>query len=185
MSSTTTVVRKRGYLLLKDSGIRSFIWSRKFLQLRDQMVTIHKNEQTYQALGIILLRDVEKVERNDLKEFAFSVITRDKSYNFACENDTELYSWIEEIYSRSPVGFSTPTNFSHNVHVGFDPISGKFEVRFINRDCLKLGKAFWKTLIFQKKIWPTTHKLSLIFLGSLPKIWPKRNQYLQPHLICY
>lgn len=99
MSSTTTVVRKRGYLLLKDSGIRSFIWSRKFLQLRDQMVTIHKNEQTYQALGIILLRDVEKVERNDLKEFAFTVITREKSYYFACESDAELYSWIEEIYS--------------------------------------------------------------------------------------
>lgn len=34
---------------------------------------------------------------------------------------------MDEIYSRSPLmGVSNPTNFVHQVHVGFDPISGAF-----------------------------------------------------------
>lgn len=33
---------------------------------------------------------------------------------------------IEELYSRSPLGISGPTNFVHQVHVGFDPNSGNF-----------------------------------------------------------
>jgi protein-serine/threonine kinase len=50
MASSTTIVRKKGHVLLKDSGLRSFIWSKRFLQLRDQMVTIHKNEVTISDL---------------------------------------------------------------------------------------------------------------------------------------
>ncbi|KAF7731218.1 Protein kinase [Apophysomyces ossiformis] len=33
---------------------------------------------------------------------------------------------MDEIYNRSPVGASGPTNFVHEVHVGFDPITGAF-----------------------------------------------------------
>lgn len=45
----------------------------------------------------------------------------------ACKNDSELYSWIDEIYTKCPLtGVSSPTNFTHKVHVGFDPISGAF-----------------------------------------------------------
>lgn len=34
---------------------------------------------------------------------------------------------MEDVYSRSPLmGVSQPTNFVHQVHVGFDPISGGF-----------------------------------------------------------
>jgi len=34
---------------------------------------------------------------------------------------------MDEIYTRSPLsGVSNPTNFVHNVHVGFDPVSGMF-----------------------------------------------------------
>lgn len=36
---------------------------------------------------------------------------------------------MEDIYSRSPLmGVSQPTNFVHQVHVGFDPITGGFTV---------------------------------------------------------
>lgn len=121
-------IRKKGLLLVKDTGIRSFLWSKKFCQLRDQMLTIHKNETTYQAQQIILLKEIESVERCDQKPISFEIITKDKkSYYFASETDAELYSWIEEIYSRSPCGFSTPTNFTHHVHVGFDPITETFQ----------------------------------------------------------
>ena len=39
-----------------------------------------------------------------------------------------LYEWIDFIYARCPGmgGVSNPTNFSHAVHVGFDPNTGEF-----------------------------------------------------------
>ncbi|KAJ3272564.1 Protein kinase [Terramyces sp. JEL0728] len=126
MSSPSTI-RKKGHVLIKEGGLRSFIWSKRFIQLRDQMLTIHKNETTYQALMIILLKEVEQVQRCALKPYCFEITTKDKSYYFACEADSDLYSWIEEIYSRSPCGISTPTNFTHHVHVGFDPATGTFQ----------------------------------------------------------
>lgn len=43
------------------------------------------------------------------------------------KNDEELYNWMEDLYSRSQlVGVSNPTNFVHQVHVGFDSVSGAF-----------------------------------------------------------
>lgn len=33
---------------------------------------------------------------------------------------------MDDIYNRSPLGVSSPTNFVHNVHVGFDAVSGAF-----------------------------------------------------------
>ena len=47
-----------------------------------------------------------------------------------CEvrNDDEIYDWIDKIYERCPGmgGVSNPTNFSHRIHVGFDPQTGGF-----------------------------------------------------------
>eukprot|EP00842_Homolaphlyctis_polyrhiza_P007096 jgi/Hompol1/976/HPOL_000250-RA len=90
----SSYVVKRGYITLKEDGLRSFIWSKRWLVLREQTLTFHRSE--------------------------------DRSYYISCKNDEELYSWIDEIYQRSPLGISTPTNFSHNVHVGFDPNKGIF-----------------------------------------------------------
>ncbi|KAJ3319662.1 hypothetical protein HDV06_006155 [Boothiomyces sp. JEL0866] len=101
MSSPSTI-RKKGHVLIKEGGLRSFIWSKRFIQLRDQMLTIHKNETTYQALMIILLKEVEQVQRCALKPYCFEITTKDKSYYFACDADSDLYSWIEEIYSGLP-----------------------------------------------------------------------------------
>lgn len=67
--------------------------------------------------------------RTDLKAYCFELVTKDRSYFLSCKNDEELYSWMHEIYSRSPLmGVSNPTNFVHKVHVGFDPNTGNFTV---------------------------------------------------------
>ncbi len=53
--------------------------------------------------------------------------TKDKTFYLQLKSDEELYGWMDDIYSRSPLmGVSSPTNFVHQVHVGFDPISGAF-----------------------------------------------------------
>jgi hypothetical protein len=40
----SSYVVKRGYVLLKEDGLRSFIWSKRWLLLREQTLTFHRNE---------------------------------------------------------------------------------------------------------------------------------------------
>ena len=75
------------------------------------------------------LGEVVDVQRVDLKPFCIELEVKDKLLYFAFRSDEEVYGWMEDIYSRSPLmGVSQPTNFVHQVHVGFDPISGGFTV---------------------------------------------------------
>ncbi|KAI8799360.1 kinase-like domain-containing protein [Cladochytrium replicatum] len=126
MASSTYVI-KRGYAQVKEDGFKSFIWSKRWMLLREQILTFHRNENTYQALVVLFLKEVEAVNRSEVKENTFEIQMKDgKTYYIACKSDEEVYSWMDEIYQRSPLGISTPTNFVHKVHVGFDPITGLF-----------------------------------------------------------
>ncbi|CAI2176004.1 13448_t:CDS:10 [Funneliformis geosporum] len=121
------LVVKKGYISVKEDGLRAWIWSKRWLLLREQTLTFHRNENTYQAVALIFLKEIINVSRTDLKPYCFEIQTKDKTYYLSCKNDEELYSWMDEIYTRSPLsGVSNPTNFSHNIHVGFDPVSGMF-----------------------------------------------------------
>ena len=40
----STLVVKRGYVNVKEDGLRSFLWSKRWLILREQTLTFHKNE---------------------------------------------------------------------------------------------------------------------------------------------
>jgi len=122
----TTIVR-RGFAKLKEDGLRSWIWSQRWLILREQTLTFHKNETTSTAAALIFLKEITNVTRTDLRPYCLEVETKDKTYNLALKNDEELYGWMDDIYSRSPLmGVSNPTNFVHQVHVGFDAVSGAF-----------------------------------------------------------
>ncbi|TFK50606.1 Pkinase-domain-containing protein [Heliocybe sulcata] len=115
-----------GYVNIKEDGFASWLWREKWLVLKEQTLSIHKNESMPQQ-SVINLRDIANIERIDLKPYCLLLQTTDKRYYFALKSDEELYSWQDEIYSRSPLmGVSNPTNFVHKVHVGFDPISGAF-----------------------------------------------------------
>ncbi|KAI8803156.1 kinase-like domain-containing protein [Cladochytrium replicatum] len=120
-------VVKSGYAQVKEDGLKSFMWSKRWMLLRDQILTFHRNENTYQALNVLFLKEVEGVNRSEVKENTFELQMKDgKTFYVACKSDDEVYSWMDEIYQRSPLGISTPTNFVHKVHVGFDSITGLF-----------------------------------------------------------
>ncbi|KAI9616049.1 hypothetical protein H4Q26_011301 [Puccinia striiformis f. sp. tritici PST-130] len=112
----TTIVR-RGFAKLKEDGLRSWIWSQRWLILREQTLTFHKNETTSTAAALIFLKEITNVSRTDLRPYCLEVETKDKTYNLALKNDEELYGWMDDIYSRSPL---------MGVHVGFDAVSGAF-----------------------------------------------------------
>ncbi|KAI7894103.1 kinase-like domain-containing protein [Mucor mucedo] len=121
-----TEIIKDGYLSVKEDGLRAWIWSKRFCVLRDQALTFHRNEQSGQCVALIFLKEITSVTRTDLKPYCFEVATKDKTYYIACKSDEDLYGWMDEIYNRSTVGASGPTNFVHEVHVGFDPHTGAF-----------------------------------------------------------
>ncbi|KAI8330777.1 kinase-like domain-containing protein [Chlamydoabsidia padenii] len=121
-----TDIIKNGYLSVKEDGLRSWIWSKRFFVLKNQALTIHRNEQVKTCVAVISLRDITAVSRTDLKAYCFELGTKDKTFYVACKSDQDLYSWMDEIYNRSPLGASGPTNFVHQVHVGFDPMTGAF-----------------------------------------------------------
>ncbi|KPV71854.1 uncharacterized protein RHOBADRAFT_48994, partial [Rhodotorula graminis WP1] len=111
-----TIVR-RGWVSAKEDGLRAWLWSKKWLVLREQSLALYKNE----------LADVVSVTREDLKPFCIAIATAARPYYLALKSDEELYAWMDDIYARSPlIGVSSPTNFVHQVHVGFDPVSGAF-----------------------------------------------------------
>lgn len=78
-----------------------------------------------------MLKDITNVERVELKPYCLAVDYNDRRVFLSLKNDEELYEWQEDVYSRSPLtGVSVPMNFVHKVHVGFDPNTGSFTVRY-------------------------------------------------------
>ncbi|KAI5119254.1 hypothetical protein M0805_007257 [Coniferiporia weirii] len=123
--SSSEVVRT-GWASVKEDAFASLFWVRKWLVLKEQSLTFHKNE-TAQAQSIIKLGDISNVERVDLKLYCLVVETADRRVYLSLKNDEEVYKWQDDIYSRSPLqSVGQPTNFVHKVHVGFDPVSGGF-----------------------------------------------------------
>ncbi|KAK9364499.1 kinase-like domain-containing protein [Lipomyces kononenkoae] len=119
---------KQGWASVKEDGLRSFIWAKKYLTLRDSNLDFHKNEIS-PPTSSVALATVTNVSRVDVKPYCFEIVRTSgtRSLFISCKSDVDLYAWMDEIYSRCPLmGVSSPTNFTHRVHVGFDPSSGGF-----------------------------------------------------------
>ncbi|KAF1915545.1 serine/threonine-protein kinase-like protein CLA4 [Ampelomyces quisqualis] len=141
LSSTATV--KEGMVKVKDEGLfKAFAWSDRWLVLREFELNFFKSANASKVSNSIQLRDILGVERSDTQPLSFEITRslnpskgssppRDgptKIITCKVETDDDVYSWIDSIYQRCPSmgGVSNPTNFTHRVHVGFDPNSGAF-----------------------------------------------------------
>ncbi|GAA5990512.1 hypothetical protein JCM10908_007406 [Rhodotorula pacifica] len=121
-----TIVR-RGWVTIKEDGLRAWLWSKRWLILREHTLSFYKSETTTTPSISVELADITAVTREDLKPFCLAIATAAKTYYLALRSDEELYGWLDDVYERSPLmGVSSPTNFVHQVHVGFDPVSGAF-----------------------------------------------------------
>ncbi|PYI22153.1 Pkinase-domain-containing protein [Aspergillus violaceofuscus CBS 115571] len=137
-------VIKEGYVRCKEDKFLA-TWNQRYLILREYRLDFLKNETGKVVLSIPLAA-VTGVSRSEDTRMAFEIlrlanpkdanskaalITRDvptKSITCEVKSDDEIYDWIDKIYERCPGmgGVSNPTNFSHRVHVGFDPRTGAF-----------------------------------------------------------
>ncbi|RPB26853.1 Pkinase-domain-containing protein [Terfezia boudieri ATCC MYA-4762] len=136
---------KTGWASVKEDGLKSFLWTKKYLILREYALDFNKTETATASSLSIPLRDIISVNRVDTKPYCFEIVRSPNASSGASissmandssrrivlvsvKTDAELYSWIDEVYQRCPSmgGVSNPTNFTHKVHVGFDPVSGGF-----------------------------------------------------------
>ena len=135
---------KEGYVRCKEDKFLA-TWNQRYLVLRDFKVDFLKSESGKVVLSFPL-STVTAVARSEESKMAFEItrlanpkdaaskaamITRDvptKTITCEVKSDDEIYEWIDKIYERCPGmgGVSNPTNFSHRVHVGFDPQTGAF-----------------------------------------------------------
>ena len=134
-------VIKEGYAKVKE-GI---LWKTRYLVLRAFQLDFQKGHDGKVSTSI-QLKDVTGVSRSENTPLSFeitrvanagaslpgpTVAIRDlpqKTTTCQLKSDDEIYEWIDVIYNRCPGmgGVSNPTNFSHRVHVGFDPVNGSF-----------------------------------------------------------
>lgn len=137
-----------GVAILKEGPARckeGLLWKQRYLVLRSFKLDIQKSQDGKVSTSI-QLKDVTNVSRSENTRLSFE-ITRvanaginpgaspvairelpQKTVICQLETDDEIYEWIDAIYNRCPGmgGVSNPTNFSHRVHVGFDPVNGSF-----------------------------------------------------------
>lgn len=143
--------RKTGTVSYKDDGVFSFLWQKRFLVLNDSYLTLYKNEKNQDdPILSIPLTSIVSVSRNQIKQNCFEVVrSTDRNSSGSLNNSTslstldssskkiiyiatkteqDLHSWLDSIFARCPLlsGVSSPTNFTHKVHVGFDPETGSF-----------------------------------------------------------
>ncbi|KAJ1891557.1 Protein kinase [Kickxella alabastrina] len=104
------------------------MWSRRWAVLKRSTLSFHKNEKAVQATALIFLKEVQGVNRSELKSYCIEIKTKERDYYIQCASDDDLYSWLDSIYEKCPLlsGVSPPSNFHHQVHVDFDPVSGMF-----------------------------------------------------------
>ncbi|KAJ5466720.1 Serine/threonine-protein kinase CLA4 [Penicillium diatomitis] len=143
-AGSSNLVVKEGYVRCKEDKFLA-TWNQRYLVLRDLKIDFMKSE-TGKVVLSFPLSTVTSVTRSEESKMAFEVtrlanpkdaanktamITRDvatKTITCEVKTDDEIYEWIDKIYERCPGmgGVSNPTNFSHRVHVGFDPQTGAF-----------------------------------------------------------
>lgn len=75
--------------------------------------------------GVILLRDVDRIERVDAKPYCLELEANGRRYLVALQSDGELYEWQDDVYVRSAGGtVSQPYGFAHVGHVGWEAGGG-------------------------------------------------------------
>ena len=139
----TASVIKEGHIRCKEDKFLAG-WNQRYLILREFRLDFLKNENG-KVMQTIPLNTVTGVSRSEDTRMAFEVtrianpkdganrpvMNRDlptKTITCEVKNDDEIYDWIDKIYERCPGmgGVSNPTNFSHRIHVGFEPQTGGF-----------------------------------------------------------
>ena len=87
-----------GHANVKEDGLRSFLWSKRWIILTEHYLTIHKNQQSKNALASIPLKSLTGAERTNLKPFCILLELGNKKYFLYLQSDNEAFLWLDLIY---------------------------------------------------------------------------------------
>ncbi|CAI4050795.1 putative serine/threonine protein kinase SKM1 SKDI_15G0460 [Saccharomyces kudriavzevii IFO 1802] len=141
-------IKKEGWISYKADGMFSFLWQKRYLILNDSYLLFYKNDRLNEEPVLsVALTSISNVSRIQLKQNCFEILrATDQRDNLSAINsyfyesnskrsifvstgtERDLHGWLDAIFAKCPLlsGVSSPTNFTHKVHVGFDPKMGNF-----------------------------------------------------------
>lgn len=105
LKSSPERILRQGYLnCLKTTRAGNIKqWKRLWVVLRPISITFYKDDQEYSAIKImpmslvITASDLDPLSRS--KKFCWQIITEDKTYRFACEDEESLAKWVGAVKS--------------------------------------------------------------------------------------
>ena len=119
---------KSDYVFVKDEGIRSFHWSKRWIVLHPKELILHRSPEDSSVLRSIPLSEITSVTRNEAKPFCLLVKTQKKEYFLSFPSEKVMFDWQDSVEKNAPkLAASAPTGFKHLQHVDFDPETGTFK----------------------------------------------------------
>lgn len=141
MKIHSTIHRKSGWVQVKDEGIISFRWPKKYMVLGDASLDFFKNDDKAELWYRIPLLHVSNCIKNQMKENCFEIQHKTKSTFISARTDQEMNMWIDSILAKCPKeGFSKPLKVTHEAKVSYDASNGTFKVKGIPPEWLALLK---------------------------------------------
>ncbi|TFK64212.1 hypothetical protein BDN72DRAFT_901736 [Pluteus cervinus] len=121
-------VIRSGYAEIREG---SRWWKRRWVVLKDDALRFQESALTTKDRTVILHTTITKVERSLVKPFCLhlqittnnsgkSSSAGERSLFLSFAGESELYEWLDDIHSRSPLSCSNPFSFEHRVHVQYD-----------------------------------------------------------------
>ena len=125
-STSTNVLRTATLAVRERTAFGGRTWKSKRAVLDEQYLIIQQPSSNRQTR--LPLRAITELERTDLMDHSLSIKCAGKTYHVAFDNDSDLYDWRDDMYSRCALGAqtTTPFNFQHTSHIGTDGPTGTF-----------------------------------------------------------
>lgn len=138
--------RQAGWVYVKDDGLfTSFRWNKRYMQIGDRTLNFYKAD-TAEAKDLDVLVPLNVVGAINLKASGYKtahtieIVPKNgaKALLVSIKTNNDYLDWLDTLSTKCPLvnigqtpgvgalGVSNPINFTHKVHVGFDPASGNF-----------------------------------------------------------
>lgn len=142
-----------GWVYMKDDGIfTSFRWNKRYMAISDRALNFYKQEPAFGELSneVDMLYPLNLISAINLKpnlgysktSHTIEIVYKNgsKPMLVSIKNNNDYLDWLDTFTTKCPLanigqnggpnsgnaGVSNPINFTHKVHVGFDPASGNF-----------------------------------------------------------
>lgn len=128
----------------EENTLLPSLWQKRYMVITDKYIQIAKpgSKQDSEYVMRIPLTTIASASRTQIKRNCFELVRcternpssvehyhgEQKILYVVTKSEQELHKWLDVIFSKCPLlsGVSLPTNFTHKVHVGYDPETSTF-----------------------------------------------------------